>query len=94
MSYYVGARYVRAFDATVLTYTLDYRLNYKYRAKLLLQYDTAQQKFLETQVTVTRRMPGWIMELGFTYDQLESDSTFQISFYPVGSSGLRIGSFE
>jgi hypothetical protein len=94
LSYYFGARYVRAFDATVLTYTLDYRLNYKYRVRLLLQWDTASEKFLETQVRVTRRMPGWIMEIGFTYDQLEQDTSVQFALFPVGTTGMRIGSFE
>jgi hypothetical protein len=94
LTHYLGARYIRALNSTVITYSTDYRLNYKYRLRLLLQYDTEEQKFIESHVRVTRRMPGWIVEVGVGYDQLDDDLSAQFALYPVGAEGARIGSFQ
>ncbi len=91
MRFFIGDRFIRASDSNALTFALDYALSDRWRMRTMTQYDFDRDTLLEHRVTLRRQFDRWIVDFNFAVDEGEDNTTFGITFMPVG---LPEGRFE
>jgi lipopolysaccharide transport LptD-like protein len=90
-SYYIGNRYIRGADSSLLTLGLDYVINRKWSIHAFEQIDLDQDfDNTSTRLELVRRLANWYMTVSFEFDNGEDDKIFSVQFQPVGVPELRL----
>jgi hypothetical protein len=86
---YIESRDVEPLNANFLHFGAAYDLDEKYRidASAVLDNDDGTFQFIRAELT--RRSEQMITEFGVDYDDIRNDTTFSVTFRPIGSRRAR-----
>lgn len=89
---YLDLRYLNAQDSTTFGFGGTYELTPKYTVTANAAYDTNLGDIQSVSTEIRRRYPNVILGLGFTYNNITSETSFGFVFQPVGVTrgGTRI----
>lgn len=93
LRYYVGHRYTRDLDSSVLTAGLSYQLSSKYTLQAFEQYDFDfdGSDNLRTEVTLIRKWPRWFTAVTVVIDRSEDEYGVVLTLWPEGIPEVRVG---
>ncbi len=84
---FLAWRGVESLDSSVFQYGVEYRLTPKYFLTLAQSWDLNRGKNHLFSVTLTRRLPHWLLIFEFDYDAIEGETTVGIALTPEGLGG-------
>lgn len=87
LSSFIQVRSVRVVEYRVVRYGVDYLLTPKYHAELSQSVDLKRSRSRDLTLTLTRRMPKWLLFLVFNHDSIDNDTSVGIALSPEGFSG-------
>lgn len=91
-SYYVGNRYIRGADSSMLTFGLDYVINRKWSLHLFEQFDIdAGNRNSSTRLELTRTGESWKTIISVELVPNRDEKIFYIQFQPIGVPEVRLG---
>jgi len=97
-SYFLGLRTISDLSAAIGTYAIRYRINQKYEATFVEQYDFDYDAGtnLKTSVALTRKFPRWYVQVVASYDARWDDYTVMFNLWPEGipEAGFKTDTFS
>ncbi len=91
-SYFVGWRYLREIDSSLVGVGGSYQISKKHRIVVREAFDIEEGKTLEFAVTYIRKFPRWYVATTFELDKAEDDFGISISAWPEGLPQATLGS--
>lgn len=92
LSYYIGNRYIRGANSSILTLGADYVINSKWRVHAAQAVDLNQNnRNSSTRLELVRRLANWYMTVRVELDPGQDDKIFFLQFEPVGVPEFRVG---
>lgn len=83
-SAFVDLRYINVLDQTSLISGVGYQLTPKYSLAVNANYDTSLGELQSIAAEIRRRYPTVILGVGYSYNNITSESSFGFVFQPVG----------
>lgn len=94
-SSFVDVRYLNAENSTTIIAGVSYELTKKYSVSANTAYDTKTGDIQGVSAEIRRRYPNVILGVGFSYNNITSETSFGFIFQPVGATrgGARFQGF-
>ncbi len=86
-------RSIDVVNSTIMRFGFDYRLTTKYRVEVAQSFDLEDNESRDTSVTLTRRMPRWLLMLALNVDSLTGETSVGVAVSPEGLGGGRRNPF-
>ena len=86
-SSFVQARSIDILDSTILRYGVEYLFTPKYHVALSHAFDFEHQGTRSIAMTVTRRLPRWLLIVGANYDPIGDITSIGVAIAPEGFGG-------
>jgi hypothetical protein len=86
-STFVFYRDLNVLNSQIIDAGIEYLLTPKYHTAFSQSYDLGEGELRDTVVTVTRRLPRWLVIVSFAYDQIEDVTSVGVALAPEGFPG-------
>ncbi|MDH3584860.1 MAG: LPS assembly protein LptD, partial [Phycisphaerae bacterium] len=84
LSTYVNLRHIEALDSLLLRYGIRYILTPKYELILAQSFDLETHDNRNLSLTMTRRLPRWLLIIHADFDQVTDDASIGVALSPQG----------
>jgi len=91
-SYFLGWRYIREIDSSLLGFGANYRISRKHTIAFREYFDLDRGETLEFRITYIRKLPRWYVAASFDLDKAREDFGISLSAWPEGVPEWTVGS--
>jgi hypothetical protein len=84
---FAAVRDIEAVDSSLIRYGFDYLMTPKYNVGISQSYDLTRSRTRNFTLTLTRRLPKWLMVMVADVDSIEGVSSIGVAFVPEGLTG-------
>lgn len=84
---FVQYRNIHAIDSSLIRYGIEYLLTPKYHVGFAHSYDLGLSRNRGVTMSLTRRLPRWLLISTIDFDQIEDVTSFGVALVPEGIGG-------
>lgn len=84
---FIFYRDIEAIESAIIQYGFEYLLTPKYQMAYVQSYDTEHGENRNVTLTVTRRLPRWLLVVALDFDQIEDITSIGVALAPEGFGG-------
>ncbi|MEX2670801.1 MAG: LPS assembly protein LptD [Phycisphaeraceae bacterium] len=87
LSSFINYREIERLDSALVRYGFEYLMTSKYHVGFSQSYDVERNRLRNLTVTLTRRMPRWLLIVAFDHDSIGDVTSAGIALAPEGFGG-------